>query len=629
MSADTDAPLRRRDGSPAEVPPGTLVDLYLDSIGEHPDATALLARRGEGEWEPRTYRQVSEIVRDLSLALRSLGLERGDRAAIISATRYEWALIDFAMVMAGVVSVPVYDSLTPDQIAYILRDAGARAAFVADADQLAKLVKAAHQTPDLRHVIPFDPVGSPPDAPFELISWESFEERGRGQVHLHDECEAYARQTRPEEIATLIYTSGTTGPPKGVMLSHDNVFSNAVLGSRRLHLLRSDMVLAWLPMSHVFERTAGHFCTWHCGAPRAFAESVDTVPRDMLEVRPTFMAAVPRFYEKVYDATLAAATTAGGVKERIFWWAKAVGERVADALLAGESPGRWLALQYRVADKLVFQKLRARTGGRIRYFVSGSAPLSARIAKFFWAAGLPVLEGYGLTESSPVITVNPIDAPRLGTVGTPIDGVEVRIADDGEILCRGRNVMLGYYRNEEATREAIEPDGWLHTGDIGELDQDGYLRITDRKKELIVTSYGKNVAPQPIEETLKRSRLVDQVVLVGDGRKFILALVVPEFERLAEWGRGEGLDFSRPEELTVEPTAARHLLAEMDRELQEFSGYERPKQVILLDEPFTIEAGTLTPTQKVRRKVVVERYADRIERVYEEARREMAADSSR
>jgi long-chain acyl-CoA synthetase len=628
VPADTDALRRRRDGSTADVPPGTLVDLYLDSIREHPDATALVVRRGEAEWEPRTYSQVSEIVRDLSLALRSLGLERGDRAAIISATRYEWALLDFAMVMAGVVSVPVYDSLTADQIAYILRDAGAHAAFVADADQVAKLVEAANQMPDLKHVIPFDPIDTP-DVPFELISWESFEARGRGEAHLHDGYEAYARKTSPDDLATLIYTSGTTGPPKGVMLSHDNLFSNTVLASRRLELRRSDMVLAWLPMSHVFERTGGHFCTWHCGAPRAFAESVETVPRDMLEVRPTFMMAVPRFYEKVYDATVAAATSAGGAKERIFWWAKAVGERVADARLAGESPGPWLAFQYRIADRLVFQKLRARTGGRIRYFVSGSAPLSARIAKFFWASGLPVLEGYGLTESSPVISLNPKEAPRLGTVGTPIDGVEVRIAEDGEILCRGRNVMLGYYRNEEATREAIEPDGWLRTGDIGELDQDGYLRITDRKKELIVTSYGKNVAPQPIEETLKRSRLVDQVVLVGDGRKFVVALVVPEFERLAEWGRSEGLDFSRPEELTRQPAAARHLLADMDRELQEFSGYERPKQVILLDEPFTIEAGTLTPTQKVRRKVVAERYAERIERVYEQAQRELAADSSR
>jgi long-chain acyl-CoA synthetase len=618
VPADADAPERRRAGSTIDLPPGTVVDLYLDSIQEHPDATALLARRGEGEWESLSYRHVSVIVRDLALALRSLGLERGDRAAVISATRLEWALIDFAMVMAGVVSVPVYDSLTADQVAYILRDAGARAAFVADAEQLDKLVEAAPALPNLEHVIPFDAVG-PVDVPFQLISWEDFEAQGRSEDHRHEDYEAYARTTRPEDVATLIYTSGTTGPPKGVMLSHDNIFSNAVLGSRRLQLLRTDLVLAWLPMSHVFERTAGHFCTWHCGAPRAFAESVETVPRDMLEVRPTFMAAVPRFYEKVYDATVAAATTAGGAKERIFWWAKAVGERVADAILAGESPGPWLALRYRIADKLVFQKLRARTGGRIRYFVSGSAPLSPRIAKFFWAAGLPVLEGYGLTESSPVISVNPMDAPKLGTVGTPIEGVEVRIAEDGEILCRGRNVMLGYYLNDEATREAIEPDGWLHTGDIGELDEDGYLRITDRKKELIVTSYGKNVAPQLIEETLKRSRLIDQVVLVGDGRKFIVALVVPEFERLAEWGRSEGIDFSCPEELAQHPAAIQRFLADMDRELREFSSYERPKQVILLDEPFTIEAGTLTPTQKIRRKVVAEQYAGQIDRVYREA----------
>lgn len=619
MPAETDAP-RRRDGSATDIPPGTLVDLYLDSIRKHADSTALVARRGDGEWEPRTYREVSEIVRDLALGLRSLGLARGDRAAIISPTRYEWALLDFAMLMAGVVSVPVYDSLMADQIAYILKDAGARAAFVADADQLAKLVEAAHELPDLGHVIPFDPVDSP-DAPFEVMSWESLGALGRGETALQAGYEAYARSTKPDDLATLIYTSGTTGPPKGVMLSHDNVYSNVVLASRRLDLRRSDMVLAWLPMSHVFERTAGHFCTWHCGAPRAFAESVETVPRDMLEVRPTFMAAVPRFYEKVYDAALAAAKSAGGAKERIFWWAKAVGERMADARLAGRRPGAWLALRYGIADRLVFRKLRARTGGRIRYFVSGSAALSARIAKFFWAAGLPVLEGYGLTESSPVISVNPMQAPRLGTVGTPIDGVEVRIDDDGEILCRGRNVMLGYYGDEEATREAIDPDGWLHTGDIGELDQDGYLRITDRKKELIVTSYGKNVAPQPVEEVLKRSQLVDQVALVGDGRKFLVALVVPDLERLAEWGRSEGIDFARPEELTRNPAAASHVLAEMDHGLREFSGYERPKRVILLDEPFSIEAGTLTPTQKIRRKVVAERYADRIERAYEEAKR--------
>ena len=625
----TEAPSQRKQaGAPTDLPPGTLVDLFLHPTREKSDSTAIHYRRGEADWQALTYRDVSSLVRDLALALRSLGLERGDRVGIISATRYEWALVDFAMLMAGVVGVPVYDSLAPEQIAYILKDAGARAAFVADAEQLVKLAKAAPETPDVKHAIPFDSA-DPVDAAFEVIAWEEFVDLGRGRTDLHDGYEAYAAQTRPGDLATLIYTSGTTGPPKGVMLSHNNIYSNAVLAARRIPIEPNDMVLAWLPMSHVFERTVGHFCMWYCGAQRAFAESVDTVARDMVEVRPTIMAAVPRFYEKVYEATIAAAAVAGGAKERIFWWAKAVGERVADAILAGATPNPWLGLRYRVADKLVFSKLRARTGGRVRYFISGSAPLSPRVAKFFWAAGLKVIEGYGLTESSPAISVNPTDAPRLGTVGTPIDGVEVRIAKDGEILCRGPNVMMGYYRNEEATREAIESDGWLHTGDLGELDEAGYLRITGRKKEIIVTSYGKNVAPQLVEDAIARSPLVDQVVLVGDGRKFIVALVVPMYEQLADWGRSEGLDVSDPSQLAAEPAAIDRVLADIEAQLEGFSGYEKPKRVILLEEPFTIEGGTLTPTQKVRRKVVEERYGRRIERLYEEAERASAGGGSR
>jgi long-chain acyl-CoA synthetase len=611
----------RTAGAPTDFAPGTLVDLFLYPIRRHPESTAFIVRRGQDDWQHLSYRDVEEIARDVALALRSLGLERGDRVAIISATRCEWALADFALIMAGLIGVPVYDSLTSRQIAYILRDAGVRAAFVADSEQFAKLVEAAPEVPSLRHAIAFDPV-DPGGAPFKVMSWEDLLEQGRGLVSLHEGYEAYARQTEPGELATLIYTSGTTGPPKGVMLSHNNLYSNAVLSSRRLEILRTDVVLAWLPMSHVFERTAGHFCTWLCGAQRAFAESVETVPRDMLEVRPTFMAAVPRFYEKVHEATLTAVRAAGGTRERIFWWAKALGERVADAVMTGERTGPWLRIRYGIADRLVFRKLKARTGGRIRYFVSGSAPLPPAIARFFWGAGLPVLEGYGLTESSPVISVNPPEAPRLGTVGTPIEGVEVRIADDGEILCRGPNVMLGYDNNAEATRETIEPDGWLHTGDIGELDGAGYLRITDRKKELIVTSYGKNVAPLPVEEAMKRSPLVDQVVLVGDGRKFLLALIVPEFGHLEAWARAAGIQGEDPADLTRQPAVVEHVLHEVHDRLEGFSGYEMPKRVILLEEAFSIEAGTLTPTQKVRRRAVMDRYAQRIEDAYAEGERE-------
>ncbi len=612
---------RREAGSPADLAPGTLVDLFLHPIRTFPDAPALLVRRGEAEWETLTYRQVADLVRDLALGLRSLGFERGDRVGIISATRYEWAVADFAMIMAGLVSVPVYDSLTSEQIAYIVNDAGVQATFVSDAAPLAKLEAAG--TLQLRHAMPFDAV-DPAETSLELVSWDALLARGREATALRDGYEAYARQAAPDDLATLIYTSGTTGPQKGVMLSHNNIYSNAILSERRLALHQTDVALSWLPMSHVFARTAGHFCTWHSGVLRAFAESVDTVARDMMEVRPTFMAAVPRFYEKVYEATVTAATSGGGWKARIFSWAESVGERFADEKLAGRRPGPWLSLRYRIGDRLVFSKLRARTGGRIRYFVSGSAPLSPRIAKFLWAAGLPVLEGYGLTEASPVISVNPESAVRLGTVGTPIEGVEVRIAEDGEILCRGPNVMLGYYGNEQATREAIEPDGWLHTGDIGELDAEGYLRITGRKKDLIVTSYGKNVAPQPVEEAMKENRLVEQVALVGDGRKFLVGLVVPHAESLQEWARSAGIAFSDLDDLVTRPEAAEHVLAAIGPELEEFSSYERPKRLILLAEPFTIEAGTLTLTQKVRRQAATEQYAERIERVYADAERDAA-----
>jgi long-chain acyl-CoA synthetase len=611
---------RRQAGSPTDLAPGTLVDLFLHPIRRKPESTAFLQRTDDGTLEPVTFGEVGELVRDIALALRSFGLEPGDRVGIISRTRYEWTLADFAMVMAGLVSVPVYDSLTHDQIAFILENAGARAAIVSDDVQLGKLVEAAGELPDLRLVIAFDPVHPAEARPFEVVPWQHLPERGRAATELQESYEVNAGAIRPDDLATIIYTSGTTGPPKGVMLSHDNLYSNALLGLRSLQLRSDDLVLSWLPLSHVFERTAGHFCTWYAGAPVAFAESVETVARDMQELRPTFVIGVPRLFEKVYEAAVAAAAAGGGIKERIFWWAKAVGERRIVRVLAHESPGLWLDAQYRLADRLVFSKLRARTGGRIRCFVSGSAALSPQIARFFWAAGLPVLEGYGLTETSPCISLNRLNGVRLGTVGTPINGVEVRIADDGEILCRSPGVMLGYYRNEEATRETIDPDGWLRTGDVGELDSDGYLRITDRKKELIVTSYGKNIAPQPVEETIKRSRLVDQIALVGDGRKFLVALVVPNFDVLDEWASGAGISGSRGE-LVAHPDTIRMMEDEIDRTLEAFADYEKPKKLLLLGDAFTVEDGTLTPTLKVKRKLVATRYADRIERTYQEAER--------
>jgi long-chain acyl-CoA synthetase len=457
--------------------------------------------------------------------------------AILSENRPEWAITDYACLTACCADVPVYPTVPSKQVEYILNDSGAVAAFVSDAEQLAKILEIRDRLPALRHVIAFDP-GLAQDGVLSLDELLA-RDTGRGSSA---EWKKQALSVTPDDLVTLIYTSGTTGNPKGVMLTHGNLTSNVVSGLEALDLRESDECLSFLPLAHVFERMAGHYCMLAAGVAINYAERIDTVSADMVERRPTVVLAVPRLYEKIYSRVLEAAQSGSGLRRRIFLWAKRTAEHWVQLTLGGEPTSSSLAFKKAVADRLVFSKLRARTGGRIRFFVSGGAPLSADIAKFFHAAGLPILEGYGLTETSPVIAVNTFRHTRLGTVGLPIEGVEVRIAPDGEILTRGPNVMRGYYHMPEATAEVLESDGWFHTGDIGELDTDGYLKITDRKKDLIVTSGGKNIAPQPIENLLKTNRFVLNAVMLGDGRKYPIMLVVPEIAALAAWA-------TRPREL--------------------------------------------------------------------------------
>jgi long-chain acyl-CoA synthetase len=593
--------------------PGTLVQVFFDSIErfDRPDA---LQYKVHGSYQAISHRVLRDRVRHVALALRHAGLQRGARIGILSENRPEWAIADYACLTSGLVDVPVYPTLPAEQISYILNDAGVVALFVSTDAQAAKIAAIRPQLPGLRHVIGFGDTLWP--GVDETLA--ALEARGR-QLESREEVARYEREARavqPDDLATLIYTSGTTGEPKGVMLTHDNFYSNVRVCSDILPF-KDEVALSFLPLSHVFERM-GDYLMFACGVSIAYAESIDTVPANMLEVRPSVMMSVPRLYEKMYARVLENALAGGAIKKRIFFWARSVANRWADEKLAGREPNALLAFGYRVAQKLVFSKLKARTGGRMRYFVSGGAPLAPEINKFFFAAGLTILEGYGLTETSPVIAVNTPEHFRIGTVGRPIPGVEVMIASDGEVLTRGPHVMKGYYNKPEATREAIDGDGWFHTGDIGEL-RDDYLAITDRKKDIIVTAGGKNIAPQPIENRIKTNKYVSQAVVIGDKRRFPVVLIVPNFDHLEKWAKIKNLLWTDRRQLLKLPLVQAKMEKEVLGGLSGLASFETPKKVGLLETDFTIESGELTPSHKVKRRVIEKRYADRIDRLYEES----------
>ena len=609
----------REAARPFDFGRGTLVDVFLRGLDVNPERKALTSRQENGQWLSLTARETAERVGNISRSLLSGDLEPGDHVAILSNTRMEWALADWACIMSGLVVVTVYPTLPADQVLYILKDSRAKAVFVEDGDQLAKVLQVHDRLENLSRVFVFDPPEDDRGGDHEGIrvrSLEALESLGRAGPGAETSWAEAAKEVQPQDTATLIYTSGTTAEPKGVMLSHHNLFTNTVGATMVLPISESDRVLSWLPLSHAFERLAGHYLMWYSGAEIAYAESVTTVARDMVETGPTFVVGVPRLYEKFYDAVMEAVREGGPAKKVVFRAAKWVGDRRAERRLARKPIGRLLEGAYTVADRLVFRKLHERTGGRVRFFVSGAAPLSAEIARFFYSGGLVVLEGYGLTETSPVTNVNPPEDIRFGTVGPPLAGTEVRIADDGEILVRGPQVMKGYFGREEATAEAISADGWFHTGDIGELDADGYLRITDRKKNLLVTAAGKNIAPQPIEELIARSPFVEQVVLLGDRRKFPLALVVPNFQAYKTAFPGRPISESDMEKLAHDPQLQSMMDDEVLSRVSSCARHERPKRTLLVGRQFTVEGGELTPTLKVKRRVIEERYADRIDEVY-------------
>ena len=597
-------------GGPA-VPSSTLAALFFEAIERHDRPNAYQVKR-DGVWQPLAHADVLERARRIAFGLEALGVDRGDRVGLMSENRPEWALADWACLCSGVTDVPIYPTLPAEQIIHPLNDAGVVVLFVSTPEQAAKAGSVRANLGTLRTIISFtEPV--PPGADYSLAELEA----AGALLDTPERAAAWkatALAIAPDDLASLIYTSGTTGLPKGVMLSHGNIASNCAALRSRLDLRAGDLALSFLPLSHIFERT-GDYVLFAAGVTIAYAESAETISANMEELRPQLALCVPRLFEKMYARIVEGALGAGGIRARLFRWARGIGERTAAVRLRGGTPGGLLAFQSRVADRLVFARIRSRLGGQLRFLVSGGAPLAPAINTFFHAAGLPILEGYGLTETSPVITMNTLDALRIGAVGKPIPGVEVAIADDGEILTRGPHVMQGYYHRPDDTAEVLDADGWLHTGDIGVVEG-GFLRITDRKKDIIVTAGGKNIAPQPIENLLTMNLFISQAVMLGDGRRYPIVLVVPDFTQLEAWATQQRLVWTARSELLATPMVVEKIAQEVQHTLAGLASFEMPKRIGLLEHAFSVERGELTPKMSVRRRVIAQTYGALIESLY-------------
>ena len=592
----------------------TLAGLPFHVAGRYPKP-ALMRRCTAGGFDVWSSRELFEQVRDLSLGLAALGVEPGSRVAVVSDSRPEWVIADLAILAGGAVTVPIYPTLPPAQVGYVLADAGAVAVVASDEAQAAKVRAVRPDLPGLRALLVID---APADAPARERETTCAAVRAAGRERLMREdglaraWKEAASAIEPDRLATIIYTSGTTGDPKGVMLTHGAVIANLADVDTLVSVDDRDDALSFLPLSHAFERAVVYQYLIK-GSAVTFAESMETVARDMARVRPTVMTGVPRVYEKLQARVLENVAQASPLRQRLFRWALRVGGACGAAARAGARPPLADRIGYPLADRLVLSRVRERTGGRLRLVLSGGAPLPVPVAEFLFAVGIPVLEGYGLTETAPVLTLNPEDAPRLGTVGKALPRVELRFADDGEILVRGPNVMRGYYGKPEATAAALE-GGWFHTGDVGRLDEAGYLVITDRKKELLVTASGKNVAPQPIEQQLRRSPLVGEALLVGDRRPFVAALIVPDVAALAV-AVGAPADADRSA-LVSREDVRRRFDAIIDAVNADLPRHEQIRKYALVPAELSVATGELTPTLKLKRRVVAARWRDEIEALY-------------
>jgi long-chain acyl-CoA synthetase len=598
--------MAERPATAAATGAKTLADLFPAAVAKHGPRDAVLYKDDDGQWVSRTYTEVGEIVRKLSLGLMNLGIEKGDKVAILSNTRPEWTYFDFAALSAGATVVPIYQTNSPEECQYVLENSDAVAVVVEDDEQLEKIRRVRGNLPHLEHVIRM--TGKSADA----ISLGDLAERGSSGTDAEWE-ERYSSVT-PDDICTFIYTSGTTGPPKGCVLSHGNYRSMLEMIHEVSVLGGDDIAYLFLPLAHSFALLI-QLGTFDLGATIAYWERdpLKILP-NLSEVKPTYFPSVPRIFEKIYTAATAAVEKEGGFKKTVFDWAIRVGKQVRELERQGKRPNPWLAAQHRVADKQVLSKIRALFGGRLKLAVSGAAPINPEILRFFDAAGVLILEGWGMTETSTAATIATPDDFKFGTIGKPFPGCEVKIAEDGEILAKGPNIFQGYYKNPEATAETLV-DGWLHTGDLGEYDSDGYLKITGRKKDIIITAGGKNITPANLEGDIKQHTLVSQCVVVGDRRPYLVAVVTLDPEEVAAYARDRGLP-SDPEALAANPDIRESIEAHVEKINQKYARVEQVKKIAILPADFSQEGGELTPSMKVKRNVVADKYSSEIEALY-------------
>jgi long-chain acyl-CoA synthetase len=565
----------------------------------------------DGSWRSISYEALGEQIEVAAKALLELGVRKGDKVGIFSPNRPEWAIADFAITSVGAVAVAIYATDTAKGAEYIARDAELRLVFVGDQAQYDKVESFMATQPQLETIVAFDDgvalAGS------DSLHFDDFMERGRASQQ-DSALQACLERGSSEDIAAIVYTSGTTGPPKGAMLTHANFFHQFAAIDDRFEVGSADRSLCFLPLSHAYERTWSYY-VFRCGAQNNYIPSPKRVLDYLAAVEPTVMVSVPLLYEKVYAGIHARIETASTARRRMFDWALKTGRRYHAKKIAHRSIGPVLALEHALADRLVLAKIRSIMGGPKNFLSAGGAPLSAAVEEFFFAAGLLICQGYGLTETAPMITCNAPGAFKFGTVGRPVRDVEVRLGDMGEIQVRGPNVMSGYYNKPEETRRAFV-EGWFKTGDIGEIDEDGFLRVSDRIKDLIITDSGENVAPQHIESVLSTDPYIEHVVALGDKRKFLTVIIVPQFSALEEYARAHAVRFSSPSDLIEQPEIHDFYRERMEQLSLDLAPYERPKKFTLLDHELTQESGELTPTQKIKRKEIVTRYADAIERMY-------------